>query len=279
MLYFGNLKSFIMEFFPTYPGALTIDWLSIVLIAIVAICAITGIAKGAAKSFWDNFGGILVALISFVVATMLCNMLAEMEFTASLKGPIHSFVAGLGGEEGAALMDMPHSRTEVTFVITSNQYQILSTKIPSFLSFTYPFIAAFILSCIPEVPTEATVADNITNGIVALIFAIAIFIIVSIILSIILNAIKKNIRKRHKIKKPGAISRLFGFFIGAAVGVVWAIIVVWIFSFLAGIDFFKGFLTEVWALNDDDKLTIGEYLYKTNYVNMLISWITSLFSA
>ena len=89
------------------------------------------------------------------------------------------------------------------------------------------------------------------------------FIIVSIILSIILGAIKKHIRKRHKIKKPGAISRLFGFVIGAGVGVIWAVIVVWIFSFLGGVPFFKDFL--------------GEYLYKTNYVNMLISWITSLF--
>ena len=277
MLYFGNLKSFIMELFPTYPGVLKIDWLSIVLIAIVVICALTGIAKGSAKSFWDNFGGILVAFIAFVVATMLCNMLAEMDFTESLRQPIHGFVAGLGGEEGAALMDMPHSREEVALVITNNQYQILASKIPSIFSFTYPFIAAFIISCIPEVPTEATVADNLTNGIVALIFAIVIFIIVSIILSIILGAIKKHIRKRHKIKKPGAISRLFGFVIGAGVGVIWAVIVVWIFSFLGGVPFFKDFLAEIWYLNNDEYLTIGEYLYKTNYVNMLISWITSLF--
>ena len=278
MLYFGNLKAFIMELFPTYPGALTIDWLSIVLIAIVVLCAISGIASGAAKSFWNNFGGILATLISFIVAAALCNMLAEMEFTASLKEPIHNFVAGLGGDEGAALMNSPHSRMEVAFVITNNQYQILATKIPGFLSFTYPFIAAFIISCIPEVPAEATVADCLTNGITALIFAIIIFIIMSIILSIILGAIKKHIRKRHKVKKPGAISRLFGFFIGSAVGVVWAIIVVWIFSFRAGVPFFKDFLTEIWALNNDEVLTIGEYLYKTNYINMLISWITSFFA-
>ena len=278
MLYFGNLKSFIMELFPTYPGALTIDWLSIVLIAIVVLCAISGIASGAAKSFWNNFGGILVALISFVVAAALCNMLAEMDFSASLKDPIHKFVEGLGGAEGEALMNSPHSRAEVTFFITNNGYQALSTKIPSFLSFTYPWIAAFILSCIPEIPGEATVADCLTNGITALIFAIIIFIIVSIILSIILGAIKKHIRKRHKVKKPGAISRLFGFLIGTVVGVVWAIVVVWIFSFLAGIPFFKEFLTNIWALDNDDVLTIGEYLYKTNYINMLISWITSFFA-
>ena len=55
MLYLGNLKAFNMDIFPTYPGELTIDWLSIVLIAIVVIFAIEGLIKGTAKTFLNKF--------------------------------------------------------------------------------------------------------------------------------------------------------------------------------------------------------------------------------
>lgn len=276
MLYFGNLKSFIMELFPTYPGVLQIDWLSIVLIAIVVIFALSGIAKGTAKTFWNNFGGILVMVISFVVAALLCNLLAEMDFSAPLKTPIHDFIRGLGGEDGHAIMDAALTREEAELIITNNSYGLLQKMfIPEFLC---PFVAAFILSCIPEVSNGASVADNLASGIVALIFAIVIFIIMSVILSLILGAIKKHVNKRHKVKKPGAVSRIFGFFIGAGVGVIMAVIVVWIFAFLGGIAFFRDFLTSVWYLEDDNVLTIGEFLYKTNYVNMFITWITSLFA-
>jgi hypothetical protein len=98
----------------------------------------------------------------------------------------------------------------------------------------------------------------------ALAIAIVVFIVVSIILSIILGAIKRAVRKRQKVKKPGFFSRLLGLIFGTAMGVVWALIVVWIFSFLGGVDFFRNFLDETWKLKDDGVLTIGEYLYKTN---------------
>lgn len=266
-----------MDLFPTYPGSLTIDWLSIVLIAIVALFAIGGIARGAAKTFLNNFGGIINLVLSVVVATLLCNLLAEMDFASSIRSPIHDWFVNLGGEDFKSVMDQPHSRDEVILILTNNSYGILAQTIPSFLSFLYPFITAFLASCVPEVPTEASVADNIACGVTALIFAIVIFIIMEIILSIILGAISKAVRKRHKVKKPGFFSRFIGFFIGGAVGVIMSIIVVWIFSFLGGVPFFKDFLTNVWALDNDEVLTIGEYLYKTNYVNMFISWIGSLF--
>lgn len=267
-----------MDLFPTYPGTLTIDWLSIVLIAIVALFAIGGIARGAAKTFLNNFGGIINLAISFIVAALLCNVLANMDFASSIKNPIHDWIAGLGDESVKAVLNEPHSRDEILMVLTNNGYAVLTQMfIPPFLSFVCPFVCAFFGSCVPEVPTEASVADNIATGVTALIFAVVVFVIMEIILSIILGAIKKAVHKRHKIKKPGFLSRFFGFFIGGAVGVIMAIIVVWIFSFLGGIQFFKDFLTQVWALNDDEVLTIGEFLYKTNYVNMFISWVGSLF--
>ena len=276
MLYFDNLKAINMDLFPTYPGTLTIDWLSIVLLVIVGLFAIGGIARGAAKTFLNNFGGIINLVLSIVVATLLCNMLAQMDFASSIRNPIHDWFLGLGGEEVRAVMNESHSRDDVLLLLTNNGYEIIAKVIPSFLNFLYPFITAFLASCVPEVPTEASVADNIASGITALIFAIVIFVIMEIILSIILGAISKAVRKRHKVKKPGFFSRFFGFFIGGAVGVIMSIIVVWIFSFLGGVQFFKDFLTNVWALDNDEVLTIGEYLYKTNYVNMFISWIGSL---
>ena len=164
MLYFGNLKAINMDLFPTYPGTLTIDWLSIVLIAIVVLFALGGIARGAAKTFLNNFGGIINLAISFIVAALLCNVLANMDFASSIKNPIHDWIAGLGDESVRAVLNEPHSRDEILMVLTNNGYAVLTQMfIPPFLSFVCPFVCAFFGSCVPEVPTEASVADNIAT--------------------------------------------------------------------------------------------------------------------
>ena len=111
----------------------------------------------------------------------------------------------------------------------------------------------------------------------ALAIAIVVFIVVSIILSIILGAIKRAVRKRQKVKKPGVLSRIFGLVLGSVMGVIMMLVTVWIIKLLGSIDFFKNFLNDVWALNDDSVLTIGEYLYKTDYISMFFGWLASLF--
>ncbi len=116
MLYFGNLKAFNMDIFPTYPGEFKVDWLSIVLIAIVVIFAIEGLIKGTAKTFLNKFGGIIVFVLSFIAGVALCNVLADMDFADSIKSPISNFFLGM--DEGG--MGKPHSRYAVFLVLTNN---------------------------------------------------------------------------------------------------------------------------------------------------------------
>ena len=271
MLYFDNLKAFNMDIFPTYPGKFTIDWLSIVLIAIVVIFAIEGLIKGTAKTFLNKFGGIIVFVLSFIAGVALCNVLADMDFADSIKSPISNFFLGMDED----VMGQPHSRYDVFLVLTNNGYSILTSKfVPTFLC---PVVVAFFCSCVPEVAGEKTVAECFGSGVTTLIFGILIFVIVCIILSIILGAIKKAVHKAQKVKKPGVLSRIFGLLLGSVMGVIMMLVTVWIIKLLGSIDFFKNFLNEVWALQDDDVLTLGEYLYKTDYISMFFGWLASLF--
>lgn len=261
-----------MELFPSYPGTFAFDWLSAILILIVAVFMLEGIIKGGAKTFLNQFGGLIVTILSFIAAMYLCNLLVDYDFANFIKDPVRDFFTGIGGD----IMGEVHTRDEVLFVLTNGNYSFLKgVGIPDFVC---PFIVSFLGSCIPETDVTLSVADYFARGVAALAIAIVVFIVVSIILSIILGAIKRAVRKRQKVKKPGFFSRLLGLIFGTAMGVVWALIVVWIFSFLGGVDFFRNFLDETWKLKDDGVLTIGEYLYKTNYVNMFITWVTSLFA-
>lgn len=261
-----------MDIFPTYPGEFVFDWLSIVLIGIVVIFAIDGLIKGTAKTFLNKFGGIIAFILSFIIAVALCNILADMEFANSIKQPISNFFLDMGGEE---VMGQPHSREEVIFVLTNNNYSLLTDKfIPLFLC---PTIVAFLGSCVPEVAGEATVAQCFGNGVTALIFGIVVFIIVMIILSIILGAIRKAVHKAQKVKKPGVLSRIFGLLLGTVMGCIMMVVTVWIIKLLGSIEFFRNFLNSVWLLEDDTQLTLGEFLYKTDYVSMFFSWLASLF--
>ena len=261
-----------MDIFPTYPGEFTIDWLSIVLIAIVVIFAIDGLIKGTAKTFLNKFGGIITFIISFIIAAALCNVLANLDFSDSIKQPISNFFLDLGGED---IMGQPHSRQEVVLALSNNGYSILTSKfIPEFLC---PVIVAFLGSCVPETAGELTVAECFGNGVTALIFGIVVFIIAMIILSIILGSIKKAVHKAQKVKKPGVLSRIFGLLLGTVMGLIMMVVTVWIIKLLGSIEFFKNFLDSIWALNDDSKLTLGEFLYKTDYVSMFFGWLASLF--
>ena len=260
-----------MDLFPTYPGAFTIDWLSIVLIGIVVIFAIEGLVKGTAKTFLNHFGGLIVFVLSFIAGAALCNIFAEMDFASSIRDPISNFFLGINPE----VMGEPHTRDEVVFILTNNGYEILtSMMIPAFVCVP---IVAFFGSCVPETLGEKTVAECFGTGITAFIFGIVIFVIAFIILSIILGAIKKAVHKAQKVKKPGPISRFFGLILGTVMGVIMTLVVVWIFSLLSGVPFFKGFLSDIWTLSDDTKLTIGEYLYKTDYIGKIFGWLASLF--
>ena len=267
-----------MELFPPINGTFAFDWLSAVLILIVVLFMIEGIAKGGMKTFLNHFGGLIVAVLSFIAALFICNYLVDMDFTSSIREPIKGFFLGIGGEEGAAVMGEVHNRDEVLLVLTNNSYALLTgLLIPLFLC---PFVAAFFGSCVPETvdSTSLNVAEYFARGVTALLIAIIAFIIISIILSIILGAIKKAVHKRQKVKKPGFISRLFGFIFGTAIGIVWALVVVWVFKLLFGIQFFHDFLTDLWKLEDESTWTLGEYLYKVDYITKFIDWITSFFA-
>ena len=128
-----------------------------------------------------------------------------------------------------------------------------------------PNVTDYVVGVVPEAASDITVGTYVAQAITALSLSIASFVVIWLILTIIKTIIAKIFDRRREERGVKFLSRLGGMIIGIAIGAVNLLSIFYAVSMLTGIPVIYNFLNAAWFLEDPEVLTIGKWLYESNF--------------
>lgn len=196
------------------------SWIDVAILAVVVVLGVFGVLKGVKKSAL-SLGAFLIA---FLLAFFLANVIAEAFL--GIDG-IKNFVLGTGFGEKAEW-------SLAKWIYDGVPTLKLSEKTYIYQKFYEPMLKV-VSGTKTAIPTDQGLALYGAFMILSAICGVGIFIIVRFLLIIVTAIIKTYISKKKSVP-----SRIFGFVLGAARGVLWMLSFTIVFSCLGGYTFAGG---------------------------------------
>lgn len=201
------------------------SWVDIVIIVILALCALIGLKKGFYKSLMSLFGNFLAIVVAFFLTKVVT--LAVLEIPA-----VNGWV----------------------FTETSSLYSWVTSWVGNVTEGFLGNLITPLLGPITDI-VNTTGAITQTQGVALylsyLITSAAVMIVLFILIKIVVAIIFKIIGTLINRESPGALSRLLGFVIGAVKGAVYVVIAMLIMNYALAFPVFQSVGDEI------EKSTIG----------------------
>ena len=186
------------------------SYIDIAIIVLIALLALVGLWKGVFKTLVGFCGGLIAMVLAVLLTKVVAYALLDVDSIAkfvcgTLYGKILSFLPAKGSESGILSM-----------IVTP-----IYAKIASYAGF----------ESLPAETSRQAGALMLSYGIFSVIVCIGLFIvfrILMILFTMFLNSLSKG-------GKPGGVSRLFGFLVGAIRGFAYSVIALMILGYLVAI--------------------------------------------
>lgn len=239
--------------------AIKFDWLSIVIIVLVLIFVIKGLFDGLIKSILSIASGILVLVVSILVAKPLGNMLFNTGLGESLTNSLTSSLVSIN--EGAFNTPIPATNQEeaIAAVLTSLQ-------VPGFLS---GILSKLILSLI-TIEGEGTIGFLLGKALSQYIFYFLSGLVIFILLKVVFLIITIATKNFNKIPVVGPINRVLGAVLGLLYSFVIVSVVIYGVSLLMTISEVKEYFTALLHLNDPEVWSISKWFLNNNFIHKII---------
>ena len=190
------------------------SYIDIAIIVLMALLALVGLWKGVFKSVVSFCGGLIAMLLAVLLTKVVSYALLDINSVAnfvcgssgfSLYGKILDFLPAKGSESG------------ILKILVDPIY----TKIAGYAGFESASAAT----------SRQAVALMLAYGIFSVIVCMGLFIVFRVLM-ILFTMFVKSLSKGGK---PGGVSRLFGFIVGAIRGFAYSMIILMILSYLIAI--------------------------------------------
>lgn len=187
------------------------SWVDIVIIVIIALCALIGLKKGLYKSLMSLFGNFLSIVVAFFLTKVVTLALLEIP-------TVKEWVFG-----------------------SSSLYSWVTTWTASISEGFLANLIAPLLTPIKAVVDAGTItqAQGIALYLSYLITSAAVMVALFIVIKIVMAIVFKIIGSLINRESPGALSRLLGFVIGAVKGGVYIVIAMLVMNYMLAFPFFQ----------------------------------------
>ncbi len=209
----------------------------IVIIAIVALFALIGLAKGFFKTLISFFGWFISILIAALTARVVAEAL--LDITA-----VGNFVAG--GGEGFSLFKLfkgilPPALSELPATATADEITAaLGTGVVG--SILKPFIGLLTSTTNAANSVSDGIALSLAGGVFEIVVGIGMFIVCRILMTLFTMFAKSLI---NPDKKKGFLGRIGGFVFGAVRGALYCAILLVVIGFLTPFQFMQPVTSEI----------------------------------
>ena len=221
--------NYAMDFNSYFPGAgqtFQFSVISLVLIGIMVLFAIIFAFKGFLKALFT----VLIAVGSFVLATMFCNKLAGFIYSTpagnAISTPIYNFLNGLN--EGA-LNKMVTPDTAATEIPAAIQ----QLGIPEFLA---PIIGSFT-GRVLTIPEEGEILSKILATDITMYSLVALsFTLIATVSAIVFRILLALLLKAQKALKIVWVDKIFGGLLGFVIGLAISAVISYFLIFAIAMD-------------------------------------------
>ena len=236
------------------------DWLSIVLLAIfIGFPLIRGLIKGTSFMFFRFIAGTLILVAAFFLAKPVAGWLSTTPIAGFVQNPIYDFLVS---KSEYAAQPSPGKEALAAFLSQNNYEAVTAMGVPAPFA---PNVTDYVVGVVPEAASDIAIGTYVAQAITALSLSIASFVVIWLILTIIKTIIAKIFDRRREERGVKFLSRLGGMIIGIAIGAVNLLSIFYAVSMLTGIPVIYNFLNAAWFLEDPEVLTIGKWLYESNF--------------
>lgn len=209
----------------------------IVIIAVVALFALIGLAKGFFKTLISFFGWFISILIAALTARVVAEALLDIEAVGNIVA---------GGGEGFSLFSLfkgllPDGLKALPAAATAEQItEALGTGVVA--SILKPFISLLTSTTNAANTVADGIALSLAGGVFEIVVGIGMFIVCRILMTLFTMFAKSLI---NPDKKKGFLGRIGGFVLGAARGALYCAILLVVVGFLTPFTFMEPVTAEI----------------------------------
>lgn len=245
---------------------MVVDVISIVFISIIILFVLLGVYRGFIKSVISLIRTFCAFIISIFISKPIASLLLKTEMGSNLS---NNFIEHFSNKGGIFITSISETNKKDVIDLALNNIN-LPNKIHELLS-------KMIVSVMPNIQEECSVAEAIGPTIAYYIFLVISFIICFIILFIIITIIGKFLNILAQIPFVGFFNRLLGGIVNGFIGVAIVCLISYIFTMIVPLDnSFSVWLSETMRLDNKDVFTLSKYFYENNFLVNIIAFLQGL---